>query len=67
MLRRVKGPADGAWASCQVRQAKGAAREVRYVDEETRPGGYALVNVAAMESLRGDHSVLLQRFWYIHE
>jgi SAM-dependent methyltransferase len=24
----------------------------------TRPGGYALVNVAAMESLRGDHSVL---------
>ena len=24
----------------------------------TRPGGYVLVNVAAMESLRGDHSVL---------
>jgi ubiquinone/menaquinone biosynthesis C-methylase UbiE len=24
----------------------------------TRPGGYALVNVAAMEMLRGDHSVL---------
>jgi SAM-dependent methyltransferase len=24
----------------------------------TRPGGHALVNVAAMESLRGDHSVL---------
>jgi len=24
----------------------------------TRPGGYALVNVAAMESLRGDHSIL---------
>ena len=23
-----------------------------------RPGGYALVNVAAMEVLRGDHSVL---------
>lgn len=23
----------------------------------TRPGGYALVNVAAMESLRGDHSI----------
>jgi SAM-dependent methyltransferase len=24
----------------------------------TRPGGYAVVNVAAMESLRGDHSIL---------
>lgn len=24
----------------------------------TRPGGYAVINVAAMESLRGDHSVL---------
>jgi hypothetical protein len=24
----------------------------------TRPGGHALINVAAMESLRGDHSIL---------
>src|SRR5262245_12918790 len=40
MLRRVKELADGAWASCQVRQAKGATREIRYVDEETQPGGY---------------------------
>jgi len=40
MLRRVKELADSAWDSCQVRQAKGATREVRYVDEETQPGGY---------------------------
>jgi hypothetical protein len=40
MLRRVKELADRAWLSCQVRQARGATREVRYVDEETQPGGY---------------------------
>jgi hypothetical protein len=40
MLRRVKELADDAWSSCQVRQAKGATREIRYVDEETQPGGY---------------------------
>jgi hypothetical protein len=40
MLRRVKQLADGAWSSCQVRQAKGATREVRYVEEETQPGDY---------------------------
>src|SRR4051812_7371707 len=40
MLRRVQGLADGAWSSCQLRQAKGATRQIRYVDEETQPGGY---------------------------
>jgi hypothetical protein len=40
MLRRVEQLADGAWTSCQVRQAKGATRNIRYVDEETQPGGY---------------------------
>jgi hypothetical protein len=40
MLRRVKELADGAWASCQVRQAKGATRDIRYADEETQPGDY---------------------------
>jgi hypothetical protein len=40
MLRRVKELADGAWGNCQVSQAKGSKREVRYVDEETQPGGY---------------------------
>jgi hypothetical protein len=40
MLRRVKQLADNAWSSCQVRQAKGATREVRYVEEETQPGDY---------------------------
>src|SRR5262245_15806517 len=40
MLRRVKELAEGAWSSCQVSQAKGAKREVRYVDEETELGGY---------------------------
>lgn len=40
MLRRVKQLADDAWSSCQVRQAKGATREVRYVEEETQPGDY---------------------------
>lgn len=40
MLRRVKELADSAWSRCQVRQAKGATREIRYVDEETQPGGY---------------------------
>jgi hypothetical protein len=40
MLRRVKELADSAWTSCQVKQAKGATREIRYVDEETQPGGY---------------------------
>ena len=40
MLRRVKELADSAWQSCQLSQAKGATRDVRYVDEETQPGGY---------------------------
>jgi hypothetical protein len=40
MLRRVKQLADDAWSSCQLRQAKGATREVRYVEEETQPGDY---------------------------
>lgn len=40
MLRRVKELADSAWTSCQVRQAKGATREIRYVDEQTEPDGY---------------------------
>jgi transposase len=40
MLRRVKQLADSAWSSCQVSQAKGAKREIRYVDEEAEPGGY---------------------------
>ena len=37
------------------RDERAAAAEMYRV---TRPGGYVLVNVAAMESLRGDHSVL---------
>lgn len=40
MLRRVKELADSAWSSCQLSQAKGAKRAIRYVDEETQPGGY---------------------------
>ena len=40
MLRRVKELGDSAWSRCQVSQAKGAKREIRYVDEETQPGGY---------------------------
>ena len=40
MLRRVEQLADSAWTGCQVRQAKGATRNIRYVDEETQPGGY---------------------------
>lgn len=40
MLRRVKELPDGAWKSCQVSQAKGAKREIRYVDEEVQVGGY---------------------------
>src|SRR5262249_37606728 len=40
MLRRVEQLAGDAWASCQVRQAKGAARNIRYVDEEAQPGDY---------------------------
>lgn len=40
MLRRVKQLADSAWSSCQVSQAKGAKREIRYVDEEAQLGGY---------------------------
>jgi hypothetical protein len=40
MLRRVKQLADSAWRNCQVSQAKGSKREVRYVDEETQPSGY---------------------------
>lgn len=31
---------------------------VREMFRVTRPGGYALINVAAMDALRGDHSVL---------
>lgn len=40
MLRRVKQLADSAWSSCPVSQAKGATRDVRYVDEEVQLGGY---------------------------
>jgi len=40
MLQRVKQLADSAWTSCQVSQAKGATRDIRYVDEEAQPGGY---------------------------
>jgi len=40
MLRRVQELADRAWTSCQLSQAKGAARQIRYVDEKTQPGGY---------------------------
>jgi hypothetical protein len=40
MLRRVKQLAASAWSSCQVRQAKGATREIRSVEEETQPGDY---------------------------
>jgi hypothetical protein len=40
MLRRVEQLAGSAWTGCQVRQAKGATRNIRYVDEETQPGGY---------------------------
>jgi len=40
MLRRAKELADSAWNTCQVSQAKGAKREIRYVDEEAQPGGY---------------------------
>jgi hypothetical protein len=40
MLRRVEQLAESAWSSCQVRQAKGATRNIRYVDEEAQPGGY---------------------------
>src|SRR5262249_28044894 len=40
MLRRVKELADSGWKACQLRQAKGAAREVRYVDEEVKVDGY---------------------------
>lgn len=38
----------------QERDERAAVAEMYRV---TRPGGYALVNVAAMESLRGDHSI----------
>jgi hypothetical protein len=40
MLRRVEQLPQGAWSSCQLSQAKGAKREIRYVDEETQPSGY---------------------------
>lgn len=40
MLRRVEQLADSAWSSCQVSQAKGAKREIQYVDEEAEPAGY---------------------------
>jgi transposase len=40
MLRRVEQFPQGAWSSCQLSQAKGAKREIRYVDEETQPSGY---------------------------
>lgn len=40
MLRRVKQLADSEWSSCQVSQAKGAKRAIRYVEEETQPEGY---------------------------
>jgi hypothetical protein len=40
MLQRVKQLADSAWNRCQLRQAKGATREIRYVDEEAQPDGY---------------------------
>jgi hypothetical protein len=40
MLRRVKALADDAWSGCQLRQAKGAIREIRYIDEDTQPGDY---------------------------
>src|SRR5262249_12112258 len=40
MLRRVERLAEGAWTGCEVRQAKGATRNIRYVDEEAQPGGY---------------------------
>lgn len=41
--------------SLEESDERAAVREMYRV---TRPGGYALVNVAAMELLRGDHSVL---------
>jgi SAM-dependent methyltransferase len=41
--------------SLEERDERAAVAEMYRV---TRPGGYALVNVAAMESLRGDHSIL---------
>jgi hypothetical protein len=40
MLRRVKELADSAWQSCRLSQAKGATRQIHYVEEETQPGGY---------------------------
>lgn len=40
MLRRVEQLADSAWSSCQLSQAKGAKREIQYIDEEAAPAGY---------------------------
>lgn len=40
MLRRVEQLADSAWSRCQLSQAKGAKREIQYVDEEASPAGY---------------------------
>jgi len=40
LRRRVQQLADSAGSSCQVSQAQGAKREIRYVDEEAQLGGY---------------------------
>jgi hypothetical protein len=40
MLKRLRQLPDSAWSSCQVSQAKGSKREIRYVDEEAEPDGY---------------------------
>jgi hypothetical protein len=40
MLRRLDKLPDDSWQSAQVLQAKGQKRMIRYVDEQTRLGGY---------------------------
>jgi hypothetical protein len=40
MLRRVEQMADSVWSSCQLSQAKGAKRQIQYVDEEVELAGY---------------------------
>jgi hypothetical protein len=40
MLRRVQELAADAWSNCQVSQAKGAKRPIRYVDEQAQVAGY---------------------------
>jgi hypothetical protein len=40
MLRRVGNLAANAWQSCQVTQAKGHKRMIRYVDEQVQLKGY---------------------------